>query len=564
MGMPTDLDISRAATPRPIEDVAGDLGLPLDSVQPWGPGVAKISLDAIERLGPPRARYVLVTATTPTPFGEGKTTVAVGLSQALNRLGLRSVVTLRQPSLGPTFGIKGGAAGGGYAQVIPMERLNLHLSGDFHAATAATNMLAALVDAHIHHGNTLDIDVNRITWRRVLDVNDRALRHIVLGLGGVGDGRPRQESFDITAAGEVMAILALSSGLPDLRERLSRVLVGYARGRRPITAGDLGATGAMTVLMLEALQPNLLQTIEGGAALVHAGPFANVAPGVSSVIADSLAVRAADFVVTEAGFGSEVGAEKFFNLKCRASGLAPDAAVIVTTIRGLKAQSGQHRIVSGKDLPSALLEDRPEEVEAGAANLRRHVEIVRLHGVEPVVAVNVFPGDHPAELRAVGEICDALGVRHALTRAHAEGGSGCLDLAEAVALAASEPTEFTHLYPLDLGLREKIELIATRVYGADGVAFDKAAQTDLKHAEDDGFGHLGVCVAKTPLSISHDPSLRGDPRGWVLPVRRVRVSAGAGFVVPLAGDISTMPGLGSKPAALDIDVDPTGRIVGLS
>lgn len=562
--MRTDLDIARAAVPRPLEDVAGDLGLPLDTVEPWGPGVAKISLDAIGRLGPPRARYVLVTATTPTPFGEGKTTVAIGLSQALDRLGLRSVVTLRQPSLGPTFGIKGGAAGGGYSQVIPMERLNLHLTGDFHAATAATNMLAALIDAHLHHGNALDLDVNRIPWHRVLDVNDRALRRVVVGLGEPGDGVPRQESFDITAAGEVMAILALSAGLPDLRERLSRILVGYTRGRRPVTAGELGASGALTALMLEALQPNLLQTVEGGAALVHAGPFANVAPGVSSVIADMIAVRAADFVVTEAGFGAEVGAEKFFNLKCRASGLTPDAAVIVTTIRGLKAQSGKHRIVSGKDLPGALLEDRPDEVEAGAENLRRHVEIVRLHGVEPVVAVNVFPGDHPAELRAVGEICEALGVRHALTRAHTEGGAGCLDLAEAVALAAAEPNDFTHLYPLDLGLREKIEMIATRVYGADGVAFDKAAETDLRRAEDDGFGHLGVCVAKTPLSISHDPSVRGAPRGWVLPVRRVRVSAGAGFVVPLAGDISTMPGLGSKPAALDIDVDPSGKIVGLS
>jgi len=562
--MRTDLDIARAAVPRPLEDVAGDLGLPLDTVEPWGPGVAKISLDAIGRLGPPRARYVLVTATTPTPFGEGKTTVAIGLSQALDRLGLRSVVTLRQPSLGPTFGIKGGAAGGGYSQVIPMERLNLHLTGDFHAATAATNLLAALIDAHIHHGNALDLDVNRIPWHRVLDVNDRALRRVVVGLGEAGDGVPRQESFDITAAGEVMAILALSTGLPDLRERLSRILVGYTRGRRPVTAGELGAAGALTVLMFEALQPNLLQTIEGGAALVHAGPFANVAPGVSSVIADTIAVRTADFVVTEAGFGAEVGAEKFFNLKCRASGLTPDAAVIVTTIRGLKAQSGKHRIVSGKDLPGGLLEDRPEEVEAGADNLRRHVEIVRLHGVEPVVAVNVFPGDHPAELRAIGEICEALGVRHALTRAHAEGGAGCLDLAEAVALAAAEPNDFTHLYPLDLGLREKIEMIATRVYGADGVAFDKAAETDLRRAEDDGFGHLGICVAKTPLSISHDPSVRGAPHGWVLPVRRVRVSAGAGFVVPLAGNISTMPGLGSKPAALDMDVDPSGKIVGLS
>lgn len=561
--MLTDLQIARAATPRPIEDVANDLGLPADSVQPWGPGVAKISLDAIGRLGPPRARYVLVTATTPTPFGEGKTTVAIGLSQALNRLGMTSVATLRQPSLGPTFGIKGGAAGGGYSQVIPMERLNLHLTGDFHAATSATNMLAALIDAHIHHGNSFDLDVNEIPWHRVLDINDRALRRVVIGLGEAEDGVPRQESFDITAAGEVMAILALANGLSDLRERLGRVIVGYTRGRRPVTADDLGATGAMTVLMEEALQPNLLQTIEGGAALVHAGPFANVAPGVSSVVADALAMRTADFVVTEAGFGSEVGAEKFFNLKCQASGLAPDAAVIVTTMRGLKAQSGKHRIVSGRDLPSALLEDHPEEVKAGAANLQRHVEIVRLHGVEPVVAVNVFPTDHPAELQAVADICDSLGVQHALSHGHADGGAGCIELAEAVASAASKPNTFRPLYPVELGLREKIEMIATQVYGADGVKFDKAAENDLRRAEDNGYGNLGICVAKTPLSITHDPTKRGAPRGWVLPVRRVRVSAGAGFVVPLAGDIRTMPGLGSKPAALDIDLDPDGKIVGL-
>ncbi|MDP2622352.1 MAG: formate--tetrahydrofolate ligase [Actinomycetota bacterium] len=562
--MPTDLDIARAANPRPIEEVANDLGLPAGTLQPWGPGVAKVSLAAMSRLGPPRAKYVLVTATTPTPFGEGKTTVAIGLSQAFNRLGSRSVVTLRQPSLGPTFGIKGGAAGGGYSQVIPMERMNLHLTGDFHAATSATNLLAALIDAHLYHGNALNLGINDIPWHRVLDVNDRALRRMVIGLGDAADGVPRQESVDITAAGEVMAILALAGGLGDLRARLARVIIGYDRSRRPVTAGDLGAAGAMTVLMQEALQPNLLQTLEGGPALVHAGPFANVAPGVSSVVADALAVRAADYVVTEAGFGAEVGAEKFFNLKCRASGLEPDAAVIVTTIRGLKAQSGRHRIVAGRDLPWALLEDRPEEVEAGASNLERHVEIVRLHGVEPVVAINVFPGDHPAELRAVGEICDSLGVRHALTRAHTDGGAGCLDLAEAVGLATSQPSKFKPLYPVDLGLRDKIDMIATRVYGADGVTFEKAAETDIRRAEANGFGDLGVCVAKTSLSITHDPSVRGAPRGWTLPVRRVGVSAGAGFVVPLTGEIRTMPGLGSKPAALGIDIDPDGRIVGLS
>jgi formate--tetrahydrofolate ligase len=562
--MLTDLDIARSVTPRPIEEIADHLGLPPGAVLPWGPGVAKLALDTVDELGPPRARYVLVTATTPTPFGEGKTTVAIGLAQALQRRGRRAVATLRQPSLGPTFGLKGGAAGGGRSQVIPMERINLHLTGDFHAVTAATNHLAALVDAHLYHGNQLSLDPARIAWRRTLDVDDRALRHVRIGLGRASDGIPRDEAFQVTAAGEAMSILTLTTGVPDLRDRLARIVIGYDDRGRPVTAGDLGAAGAATVLLLDAMQPNLVQTLEGTPALIHAGPFANVAPGVSSVIADRLAVRCADYVVTEAGFAAEVGAEKFFNLKCPVSGLRPDVAVIVTTVRGLKAQSGAHTVVPGRDLPPAIFEESPGEVEAGAANLRRHVAIVRLHGVEPVVAINRHPEDHDSEVEAVVRACESLGVACAVARPHTDGGGGCLDLADAVEDVSANGSAFQPLYRPTDGLFEKIEAIATLVYGADGIDLDPRAEADLAAAEEQGFGRLGVCVAKTPLSVSHDRRLTGAPTGWTLPIREIRLAAGAGFVVPLAGTIQTMPGLGSKPAALSIDVGVDGRIVGLA
>lgn len=562
--MHTDLDIARRAQPRPIESIAADLGLPPDTVHPWGPGVAKVSLDAAGRLGEPRARYVLVTATTPTPFGEGKTTVAIGLAQALGQREQKAVVTLRQPSLGPTFGIKGGAAGGGFSQVIPMERINLHLTGDFHAVTAATNTLAAIVDSHIHHGNLRSLDIHNITWRRALDVDDRALRNIVIGLGEATDGVPRQEGFDITAAGEAMSILTLARDADDMRRRVGAIVVAHDRSGHPVTAEDVGGAGAMTALMLEALQPNLVQTLEGTPAFIHTGPFANVAPGVSSVAADLIAVRAADYVVTEAGFGADVGAEKFFNLKCRASGLRPDSAVVVTTIRGLKAQSGKHRIRSGRDLPADIFAENPDEVTHGADNLGHHIAVTRLHGVEPIVAVNVYPTDHPTEIAAVATLCESLGVRYAVVWPHSEGGAGCLDLAAEVERSCDEGSDFRYLYREDASLTSKIETIATRVYGADGVAFEPEAKRDLARAEKDGFGGLGVCVAKTPLSVTHDPRLTGVPTGWTLPVRRVRVAAGAGFVVPLVGDIQTMPGLSSKPAAMSIDIDAEGMIVGLS
>ena len=561
--VPTDLEIARAARLRPIADVAEDLSIPPDLLEPWGPGVAKIGLEAIDRMGDPRAGYVVVTATTPTPFGEGKTTVSVGLAQALNRLGHPTAVALRQPSLGPTFGIKGGAAGGGRSQVVPMERLNLHLTGDFHAVTSATNLTAALIDAHLYHGNRCDIELHDVPWNRVLDVNDRALRNVTIGLGAKVDGVPRQSSFDITAASEVMAILALATDLDDLRTRLGRAVVAYDRSGKPVTADDIGAAGSMAVLLHEALQPNLMQTLEGTPAIIHAGPFANIAHGASSIVADAIAMRGADFVVTEAGFGADVGAEKFFNLKSRASGLEPAVAVVVTTVRGLKAQSGKHHIRAGRPLPDEMLEERPDEVTTGAENLRHHVGIVRRHGVQPVVAINAFPDDHASEHQAIAEVCEDLGVRHAVAYPHGGGGAGCEDLASEVRDAAAEGSSFEMLYPDDLPLKDKIERIATEVYGADGVVYEAKARTNLARFEDMGWGHLPICMAKTQMSISHDPNLKGAPKGWELPIRDVRASVGAGFILPLAGSIRTMPGLGSQPAAVSIDFDEAGEIVGL-
>ncbi|MBT8197197.1 MAG: formate--tetrahydrofolate ligase [Acidimicrobiia bacterium] len=558
--MTTDLEIARSVEPRPIGDVAADLGIAPEHVEPWGRQVAKVSLDAIA--GEKKARYVLVTATSPTPLGEGKTTTSVGLAQAMHRLGQKSVVTLRQPSQGPTFGIKGGAAGGGHSQVIPMEEMNLHLTGDFHAVTAANNMLAALIDAHLYHGNQLSLVPHDITWRRVVDVNDRALRDMVLGLGRKVDGVPRQTGFDITAASEVMAILGLATDLEDLRIRLGRIVIGYDRHQKPVTAEQVKGAGAMAVLLRDALEPNLLQTLEGSAALVHTGPFANIAHGNSSVVADELAVRVADVCITEAGFGTDIGAEKFFNIKCRASGLAPDVAVIVTTVRSMKMHSGNHRIRPGRPLPPAMLEENPVEVTDGAANLRRHIGIIRRHGVTPVVAINKFATDHESEHQAIAAVCEAEGVAWAVADPHAGGGAGCEDLARTVLDA--EASNFELLYPDDLPVRNKIERIATEVYGADGVNFESAAQKDIDRYEDLGWGHLPICMAKTHLSLSHDPRVHGAPTGWMLPIRRVQASIGAGFLLPLAGEVRRMPGLASHPSAFDMDLLPDGTIVGLS
>jgi formate--tetrahydrofolate ligase len=563
---PSDLQIARKATLKPIPDVAAGMGIGPHLLEPYGDAVAKIKLDAIEELSDrPKAKYVVVSAITPTPLGEGKTTTTVGLGQAFSHIGKRAAVTVRQPSMGPTFGIKGGAAGGGHSQVVPMEMLNLHLTGDNHAVTAAHNLLAAMIDNHVHQNDDFfHVDRHTVTWRRVLDVNDRSLRNIITGLGWRGDGVPRETGFDITAASEVMAILALATSLKDLRERLGRIVIGNTTHGKPITAEDLKAAGAMTVILKEAIKPNLMQTLENTPVLVHAGPFGNIAHGNSSIVADLIGIHAGDFLVTEAGFGADMGAERFFNIKCRNSGLRPDAAVLVATVRALKAHSGRHTVVAGKPLPPELLEENPDDVHAGADNLRKQIENIRLHGVSPVVAINAFPTDHDSEHAAIREVAEKMGARVAVCTHFSEGGRGAAELAEAVAEAAEEPTEFRLLYPNEASLREKIETVATKVYGAGHVEYDLVASRQLDSYEKNGFGRLPVCIAKTHLSISSDPELKGAPTGWVLPVRRVRASVGAGFVYPICGDIRTMPGLSASPAAERIDIDENGEIVGLS
>jgi formate--tetrahydrofolate ligase len=563
---PNDLEIARRAKLRPLTKIAADMGIGEHLLEPYGSDVAKIKLEAIEELSDrPMAKYVVVSAITPTPLGEGKTTTTVGLGQAFSHLGKRATVAVRQPAMGPTFGIKGGAAGGGFSQVVPMEMLNLHLTGDTHAVTAAHNLLSAMLDNHVHQNDDFfHVDRHSITWRRVLDVNDRALRNIVVGLGSRADGIPRETGFDITAASEVMAILALSTSLRDLRERLGRIVIGSTVDGEPITAEDLKAAGAMAVMMREAIKPNLMQTLENTPVLVHAGPFGNIATGNSSIVADRIGIRGGDFLITEAGFGADMGAERFFNIKCRYSGLKADAAVLVATVRALKAHSGRFKIVAGRPLPPELLEENPDDVFAGADNLRKQIENIRLHGVSPVVAINAFPTDHDSEHAAIREIAEEMGARVAVANHFTEGGAGATELAEAVAEAAEEPTDFTFLYPEEASLREKIETIATKVYGADGVAYDMKASQQLDSYEKSGFGHLPVCMAKTHLSISSDPTLLGAPKGWTLPVREVRASVGAGFIYPLCGEMRTMPGLSATPAATRIDIDENGEVVGLS
>ncbi|MFW5469714.1 formate--tetrahydrofolate ligase [Knoellia sp. CPCC 206435] len=561
---PSDLAIARAAHLEPITAVAEAAGIPLDRLEPYGRHVAKIDLGAEQDLADrPRARYVVITAITPTPLGEGKTTTAVGLAQGLNQLGHRATLALRQPSMGPTFGIKGGAAGAGFSQVLPMETLNLHLTGDFHAVTAAHNLLAAMLDNSLHHGNDLGIDPRNISWRRVLDVNDRALRGIVEGLGARIDGVPRQSGFDITAASEVMVVLSLATSLADLRSRLGRIVVGFTLEGRPVTADDLHAAGAMAVILKDALMPNLMQTTENTPVLIHTGPFGNIATGNSSVMADRIGIHTGDYLLTEAGFGSDMGAERFFNLKCRVSGLTPDAAVLVATVRSLKAHSGRFAVVAGRPLPPEMLLEDPEAVRAGAANLRRHIEIVRSFGVPPVVAVNAFPTDHDSELDVIRAVAEAEGARVAVSTHVVDGGKGATDLAAVVAEACDDPHELRCTYELDEPLRTKIEAVATKVYGADGVDFSPTAARDLARFEVLGYGGFPVVIAKTHLSISSDPALRGDPRGWRMPVREVRVAAGAGYVYAISGEMRTMPGLPKHPAAASIDLDEDGQVVGL-
>jgi len=565
MSFPSDLEIAGGATLKPLGDIAAAAGIPEECLEPYGTGAAKITLDAIDKMADrPTAKYVVVSAITPTPLGEGKTTTTVGLGQAFQHIGSSATIAIRQPSMGPTFGIKGGAAGGGYSQVVPMELFNLHLTGDMHAVTAAHNLCAAMVDAHLFHGNECGFDIHNITWRRVVDINDRALRNITIGLGGKLDGIPRETGFDITAASEVMAALALATDLFDLRARMARIVLGYTRAGEPITAEDIGAAGSMTVILREAIKPNLMQTLENTPALVHTGPFGNIATGNSSIVADRIGIRTSEFLLTEAGFGADMGAERFFNIKCRYSGLAPDASVLVATVRGLKAHSGNHRIVPGKPLPPALLDANPDEVHQGGDNLRKQLENMQVHGCTPVVAINVFPGDHADDIAAIHEIASEYGARAAVSTHFSDGGRGASELAEAVKEAAEEPSEFQVLYPDDASLKDKIHAVATKVYGADGVEYSTIADKQIANYTEQGFANLPVCIAKQHLSLSHDAALKGAPTGWTLPVREVRASVGAGFVYPICGDMRTMPGLGTMPAARAIDIDDNGDIINLS
>ena len=554
--MLTDIQISRAAKLQPIFAIAEKLGLDSAAVEPYGHYKAKLNLDPAALAARGAGKLILVTAINPTPAGEGKTTTSVGLADALNRIGHKTVLALREPSLGPCFGTKGGATGGGYAQVGPMEDINLHFTGDFHAITAAHNLLAAMIDNHIHWGNALDIDVRRIVWRRVLDINDRALRSVVQSVGGVGNGYPRESGFDITVASEVMAILCLARDLADLEERLGRIVIGSTRDRQPVTASDLKAAGAMAVLLAQAIKPNLVQTLEGNPALLHGGPFANIAHGCNSVIATRAALALGDFVVTEAGFGADLGAEKFFDIKCRQAGLNPAAAVIVATVRALKMNGGVARADLGRE--------DVEAVRRGSINLIRHIENVRQFGVPVVVAINHFIGDSDAEIAVVREAASAHGCEAHLCRHWALGSAGAEGLAHAVAaLATAGSAQFAPLYDDDLPLFDKINTVATRIYRAASCVASPAIIAQLQRWEAAGYGHLPVCMAKTQYSFSADPTLLGAPTGHVLPVREVKLSAGAGFVVAICGEIMTMPGLPRVPAAETIRLDGNGEIEGL-
>ncbi len=565
--MLSDLEIAQHATLKHIHEIADQMGLTPDDLDLYGtPYVAKLRLDVLEKLKDrPNARYIDVTAITPTPLGEGKSTTTVGLGQAMKHIGKRAVITLRQPSQGPTFGIKGGAAGGGYSQVVPMETFNLHLTGDIHAVTAANNLLAAMIDNKLMRGNPLDIDTDSITWKRVLDVNDRALRDIIVGLGGKSEGGVlRQTGFDIAVASEVMAILALTTSLKDMRERFGRIVIGLTNDKKPVTAEQIGGAGAMTVLMKDALRPNLLQTLENTPAIVHAGPFANIAHGNSSILGDMIGIKCGDFLITESGFGADIGAEKFFNIKCRYSRLKPDAAVLVVTVRALKTHSGRYKVVAGKALPPEMLENNPADIEAGAANMIKQIENLNLHGVTPVVAINVFETDHPEEIEVIKRIAVEAGALGAsVSRHHAQGGKGAVELAEMVVQAAEIPSEFRFLYDLNQPIKAKIEAIATKIYGAEGVSYEPHAERQIRDYEANGFGNLPICMAKTHLSLSHDPTLKGAPKGFTLPIREVRASVGAGFIYPICGEMRTMPGLSEHPAAEKVDLDENGNIVGL-
>jgi methylenetetrahydrofolate dehydrogenase (NADP+)/methenyltetrahydrofolate cyclohydrolase/formyltetrahydrofolate synthetase/formate--tetrahydrofolate ligase len=574
--VPSDIDISRAATAKPITEIAARAGIPQEFLEPYGSVKAKVKLDILQALSDkPNGKYVDVTAITPTPLGEGKTTTSVGLTQALGHIGKKVFLCIRQPSMGPTFGIKGGAAGGGYSQVIPMEEFNLHLTGDIHAVSIANNLLAAAIDARVRHESrpgweakglpTLDIDPETITWRRVVDVNDSALRFIETGQSDDWmDGPRRKTGFDIAVASEIMAILALATDARDMRKRLGRIIVGMNGKGNPVTAEQLGCAGAMMVLMKDAVKPNLMQTLEGQPAFVHAGPFANIAQGNSSIIADRIALKLADYVVTESGFGADIGMEKFFDIKCRVSGLRPNCVVVVGTIRALKMHGGGPQVTPGKPLPPEYTRENLRLLEEGACNLARCIEIARMYGVPVVVAINQFPTDTKAELELARKAAEKAGAEAAVVANHwALGGKGAVALAEAVAAACEKPANFKLLYPDEMPIKAKIETICKKVYLASAVKYEPLAEKQIASYDRAGLSNLPICMAKTHLSLSHDPALKGVPTGFTVPVREVRAAAGAGFLYPLLGAMRTMPGLPSRPAFMDIDLDENGQVVGM-
>lgn len=553
----SDIEIAQECTMKPIEEIATKLNLGIEDWEPYGKYKAKISLDVLERLESNEdGKVILVTAINPTPAGEGKSTITVGLGQALSRIGKNSIIALREPSLGPSMGIKGGAAGGGYSQVVPMEDINLHFTGDLHAITTAHNALAALLDNHIHQGNGLNIDVRRVTWKRVVDLNDRALRQVVVGLGGPIQGVPRESGFDITVASEIMAILCLANNLKDLKQRISKIVVGYDFQQKPVTVKDLGVEGALTLLLKDALKPNLVQTLENTPALIHGGPFANIAHGCNSVIATKMAAKLADYVVTEAGFGADLGAEKFLNIKTRAAGFKPSAVVVVATIRALKMHGGV-----AKD---ELKEENLEALEKGMDNLLKHVDTIKAFGVPHVVAINRFITDTDKEIQLLEKLCHDHGVEVVLANVWEKGGEGGEALAKkVVTLIDTEENNFNHLYSLKASIQEKIETIAKKVYGAKGVDFTPKAKKQIAQFEQEGWGELPVCMAKTQYSLSDDPKRLGRPEGFTITVRELRPSVGAGFIVALTGDVMTMPGLPKQPAALKMDVSEDGKAIGL-
>ncbi|MCL5986105.1 MAG: formate--tetrahydrofolate ligase [Actinobacteria bacterium] len=564
--MKSDLEIAQEAKMLPIVEIAKSIGLDEDDLELYGKYKAKVSLDMIKKFANrPNGKYIDVTAITPTPLGEGKTVTTIGLSQGLARINKKVITCIRQPSLGPVFGIKGGAAGGGYSQVIPMEDFNLHLTGDIHAVSIANNLLAAFIDTSILKGNPLNIDPFSITWRRVVDVSDRALRQIIVGLGGKENGYPRETGYDISVASEVMAILALTTGLQDIRERLGRIVIGNTYDGKPVTAEDLKCAGSMTVLMKDAIKPNLLQTLEHTPCFVHAGPFANIAHGNSSILADQMAIKLAEYVVTESGFGADCGAEKFMNIKCRCSGMKPDAVVIVCSVRALKMHGGGFQFVPGQKVNKEDMErENVDAVIKGSENLQKQIENMLYFGVPVVVAINKFTADTDREIEVVRKAAIDAGAEDAvISDVWAKGGEGGKELANAVVQAAEKPSDFRFLYSLDISIKEKIEVIATKIYGADGVDYLPLAEEKIKLYTKLGYDNLPICMAKTHLSLSHDPNLKGRPHGYRVPIRDVRASIGAGFLYPLLGEMRTMPGLPAEPAGTRVDIDKDGKVVGL-